>query len=139
MRGESPAERKARARRIVRRLGRAYPDAHCALHHRDAFELLVATILSAQCTDKMVNQVTPDLFARFPTAAGLADADPAELEPALRAIVVERSFSSAEPPPYEDGSRASRIAGAACACPAAPRSPRRSLPSSQSRHSVMIS
>jgi endonuclease-3 len=80
MRRESLAERKARARRIVQRLGRAYPDAHCALHHRDAFELLVATILSAQCTDKMVNQVTPGLFARFPTAAALADADPAELE-----------------------------------------------------------
>jgi endonuclease-3 len=80
MRRESPAERKARARRIVQRLGRAYPDAHCALHHRDAFELLVATILSAQCTDKMVNQVTPALFARHPDAASLADADPAELE-----------------------------------------------------------
>jgi endonuclease-3 len=80
MRRESLAERKARARRIVQRLGRAYPDAHCALHHRDAFELLVATILSAQCTDKMVNQVTPLLFARFSTAPALADADPAALE-----------------------------------------------------------
>jgi endonuclease-3 len=77
---ESVAEREARARRIVQRLARAYPDARCALHHRNAFELLVATILSAQCTDKMVNQVTPALFARFPTPAALADAEPAELE-----------------------------------------------------------
>ena len=80
MRRESLAERKARARRILQRLGKAYPDAHCALHHRDAFELLVATILSAQCTDKMVNQVTPALFERFPTAAALSDAEPGSLE-----------------------------------------------------------
>jgi endonuclease-3 len=77
---ESLAERKQRARRIVQRLAKAYPDADCALHHRDAFELLVATILSAQCTDKMVNQVTPALFGRFPSAAALAGADPVELE-----------------------------------------------------------
>ncbi len=77
---ESSAERKARARRILQRLAKAHPDARCALHHQNAFQLLVATILSAQCTDKMVNQVTPALFERHPTPAALADADPAELE-----------------------------------------------------------
>ena len=58
----------------------AYPDAHCELDHRSPLELLVATILSAQCTDKRVNMVTPALFARYPTAEAFADADPAELE-----------------------------------------------------------
>jgi endonuclease-3 len=77
---ESSAERKARARRIVQRLDAAYPAARCALQHENAFQLLVATILSAQCTDKMVNQVTPALFARHPTPDSLADADPAEIE-----------------------------------------------------------
>jgi endonuclease III len=64
----------------VRRLADEYPDARCALEHRDPFQLLVATILSAQSTDVMVNKVTPSLFARWPTAADLAGADPAELE-----------------------------------------------------------
>lgn len=77
---ESAAERKRRARRIVRRLERAYPDAACALAHQDAFQLLVATILSAQCTDKMVNRVTPELFARYPDARSMAEASPAQLE-----------------------------------------------------------
>lgn len=57
-----------------------YPDATCALDHRNAFELLTATILSAQCTDARVNLVTPALFARFPTPEDLAVADPAEVE-----------------------------------------------------------
>jgi endonuclease-3 len=77
---ETAAARRARALWINRLLARAYPDAACALHHRDAFELLVATILSAQCTDKKVNQVTPGLFARFPTPEAMAAAKPAELE-----------------------------------------------------------
>jgi endonuclease-3 len=77
---ESAAERKGRVRRILRRLDRAYPDARCALRHEDPFQLLVATILSAQCTDKMVNQVTPELFARWPTPAALADAPPSDVE-----------------------------------------------------------
>lgn len=64
----------------MRRLADEYPDARCALEHRDPFELLVATILSAQSTDVMVNKVTPSLFARWPTAADLAAADPVELE-----------------------------------------------------------
>ena len=61
-------------------LARTYPDAHCALHHRNAYELLVATILSAQCTDERVNMVTPELFLRWPTPAALARADRRELE-----------------------------------------------------------
>lgn len=81
---ESAAARAARAREIVARLKRAYPDAHCALHHRTPYELLVATILSAQCTDARVNQVTPALFARYPTPADLAKADPADVESMIR-------------------------------------------------------
>jgi len=61
-----------------------YPKADCALHHRNPFELLVATILSAQCTDARVNLVTPELFARWPTAFALAKAGPAELEGVIR-------------------------------------------------------
>ena len=76
----SQAERKARARKIVARLERAYPDATCALHHSSALELVVATILSAQCTDARVNMVTPALFAKYRTAADYATAEPRVLE-----------------------------------------------------------
>ena len=69
---------------ILQRLHAAYPDAECALHHRNAFELLVATILSAQCTDERVNMVTPTLFARFPTPEAMAGADREELEGLIR-------------------------------------------------------
>lgn len=69
---------------IIRRLGLAHPDAECALHHRNAFELLCATILSAQCTDERVNQVTPELFARYPTPEAMAAADRTELEEVIR-------------------------------------------------------
>jgi endonuclease-3 len=80
-----PARRRplARARKISDRLAAAYPGTAselCALSHRDAFELLVATILSAQCTDERVNMVMPLLFARYPTPADLAGADRSELE-----------------------------------------------------------
>jgi endonuclease-3 len=81
---ESQAARRARAREIVKLLEQAYPDAACALEHQSPFELLVATILSAQCTDKMVNQVTPRLFARFPDPRALANAKPAEVERILQ-------------------------------------------------------
>ncbi len=74
------AERKARARKIIARLKKEYPDATCALHHTSALELVVATILSAQCTDARVNMVTPQLFAKYPTAADYAAADPRVLE-----------------------------------------------------------
>jgi len=74
------AQRKARARKIIARLKREYPDATCALHHSSALELAVATILSAQCTDARVNMVTPHLFAKYRTAADYAAADPRVLE-----------------------------------------------------------
>ncbi len=74
------AERKARARKIIARLKNEYPDATCALHHTSALELVVATILSAQCTDARVNMVTPQLFAKYRTAADYAAADPRVLE-----------------------------------------------------------
>src|SRR5215510_134573 len=66
--------------KILRGLQQEYPDASCALNHQDALQLLVATILSAQCTDVRVNLVTPALFARYPTTADLADARLPELE-----------------------------------------------------------
>jgi len=74
------AERKTRARKIIARLKKEYPDATCALHHTNALELVVATILSAQCTDARVNLVTPPLFAKYRTAAAYAAADPRVLE-----------------------------------------------------------
>ena len=69
---ETPDERKRRARKILRRLDRDYPVAECALRHRNAWELLVATILSAQCTDARVNKVTPELFAAYPSVQEMA-------------------------------------------------------------------
>ncbi|MBI4607047.1 MAG: endonuclease III [Planctomycetes bacterium] len=80
---EPTAERKARARKTLDGLKALYPDADCALHHRSAYELLVATILSAQSTDALVNKVTPALFERYPDARALAKAVPAELEAAI--------------------------------------------------------
>ncbi len=71
---------KRRATKVAKGLAAIFPDAECALIFRNPFELLVATILSAQCTDKMVNQVTPALFGRFPDADSMARAEPAELE-----------------------------------------------------------
>ena len=72
--------RSARAKKIMARLKREYPDATCALHHKSALELVVATILSAQCTDARVNIVTPHLFAKYRTAADYAAADPKVFE-----------------------------------------------------------
>lgn len=69
-----------RIRRLLRELKRLYPDVRCSLHHETPFQLLVATILSAQCTDARVNLITPALFARFPDPQRLAKADLAELE-----------------------------------------------------------
>jgi endonuclease III len=77
---ETEAERRGRVRRIIARLEKAYPDATCALHHKSALELLVATILSAQSTDARVNMVTPALFAKYKTAEDFARADPRVLE-----------------------------------------------------------
>ncbi|UDY36021.1 endonuclease III [Dermatobacter hominis] len=75
-----PRTPSGRARVTNERLALEYPDALCELDHRNAFELLAATILSAQSTDARVNLVTPTLFARYPTPQDLAHADPAELE-----------------------------------------------------------
>lgn len=76
---------------LFARLQRAYPDAHCALDHESAFQLLVATILSAQCTDARVNMVTPALFAKYPNAQALADAEQEELEEVIRSTGFFRS------------------------------------------------
>jgi len=70
---KNAAERQARLKEILVRLDRMYPNATCALHHRNPFELLVATILSAQCTDKRVNEVTPGLFEKYPTPVDFAN------------------------------------------------------------------
>lgn len=87
-----PRGAKARALVVVDRLKDMYPDAQCALKHTDAFELLCATILSAQCTDERVNMVTPALFARYPTPVALAGADTEELE----AIIQSTGFFHAK-------------------------------------------
>ena len=76
--------KKARAIEVFARLKRAHPDAHCELDHETPLQLLMATILSAQCTDKRVNTVTPSLFKRFPTALALADAKQEELEEMIK-------------------------------------------------------
>ncbi len=83
-RRESAVALRARAGRIVEALHDLYPGATCSLDHRGPLELLVATILSAQCTDERVNQVTPSLFARYGAAADYARADLAELQAAIR-------------------------------------------------------
>ena len=79
-----PRTPAGRARETNRRLTLEYPDARCELDHRNPFELLAATILSAQCTDAWVNMVTPALFARYPLPEDLARAEPAELEEIIR-------------------------------------------------------
>jgi len=81
---ESKAARAERAKTILSRLKREYPEARCALDHGDAYQLLVATILSAQCTDARVNLVTPVFFARYPSPEVLARADPGEVEETIR-------------------------------------------------------
>src|SRR5947209_15678511 len=75
---------RGRARRIVRLLAKLYPDAKCALDHESPLQLLIATILSAQCTDVRVNLVTPALFAKYRDAAAYANADLADLEALIR-------------------------------------------------------
>jgi endonuclease III len=75
-RPKTAAERKERLEEILQRLDRMYPNATCALHHTTPWELLVATILSAQCTDKRVNEVTPGLFAKYPTPEDFAAVRP---------------------------------------------------------------
>ncbi len=83
-RPKTAAERKARVAEILQGLDRMYPDVTCALTHRTPWELLVATILSAQCTDKRVNEVTPGLFAKYPTLADFAAVRPEVLAKDIR-------------------------------------------------------
>jgi endonuclease-3 len=83
-RRESASARSCRAEAIVRTLCEAYPDSHCSLDFASPFQLVIATILSAQCTDKRVNIVTPELFRRWPDAAALAGATQRDLEAVIR-------------------------------------------------------
>jgi endonuclease-3 len=79
-----PRSPRGRTREVARRLAEEYPEALCALDHRNPFQLLVATILSAQTTDVRVNMVTPELFRRYPKPADLAAADPREVADVIR-------------------------------------------------------
>ena len=81
---KTAAARQARVAEILSRLDRMYPEAICALLHRNPWELLVATILSAQCTDKRVNEVTPALFAKYPTPRDFAAVRPEVLADDIR-------------------------------------------------------
>jgi endonuclease III len=81
---ESKQAKQQRTKQIIAGLMAAYPDAHCELDHSNPLELLIATILSAQCTDKRVNLVTPTLFKKYPTAGAYAVASAAELEQAIK-------------------------------------------------------
>ena len=81
---ESLRRKRERVAEIIRRLHAEYPDARCSLDHEGAFQLLAATILSAQCTDERVNEVTPRLFERWPDAGQLAGARPEEVEDVIR-------------------------------------------------------
>jgi endonuclease-3 len=89
---KTPAKKKAkydpldpkRLSELFARLDATYPNAVCALHHKNAWELLVATILSAQCTDVRVNMVTPELFSLYPTPQSLANARPEQIEPIIK-------------------------------------------------------
>jgi endonuclease-3 len=90
-RAGAPASPRERLREILRILGRTYPDAHCELRFSTPLELLVATILSAQCTDARVNQVTQSLFMTYRSAADYAGADPATFEQEIRSTGFFRS------------------------------------------------
>src|SRR5438093_10592238 len=81
---ESIKAKSARVKKISSSLQKAYPDAHCELNHSNPLELLIATILSAQCTDKRVNIVTSELFKKYKSAADYAKADPAVLEQEIK-------------------------------------------------------
>jgi endonuclease III len=91
----SPTKTAAETRRILAKLETQHPDADTELHFTSAYELLVATILSAQCTDERVNQVTPALFRRYPDARALAKASTDELEPQIQSTGFFRAKSSA--------------------------------------------
>src|SRR2546427_12330964 len=88
---ESRDAKRIRAKKIVRELKKAYPDAKIALDFTNPLELVVATILAAQCTDERVNVVTPELFKKYPTARHYARAEPAALEQEVRSTGFFRS------------------------------------------------
>src|SRR5262245_46161005 len=91
-RSVSPLTRmRRRVRRILNGLARLHPDATCPLHFDGPLQLLVATILSAQCTDRLVNKVTPSLFARYPDAQAFAEAKQEELEQMIQSTSFFRS------------------------------------------------
>ncbi len=88
---ESLDDRKARAKRLYKGLKKTYPEAECALIHETPFQLLVATILSAQCTDERVNSVTPNLFAEYPTPESMAEATQEDIETIIKSLGFFRS------------------------------------------------
>src|SRR6266436_7175718 len=90
---ESIKAKPARVKKIIAKLHKTYPDAHCELNHSNPLELLVATILSAQCTDKRVNLVTAGLFKKYRTAADYAKANPVELEQDIKTTGFYRNKS----------------------------------------------
>ncbi len=87
-------DRRSRVRKIIRRLKKEFPKAECALHHDSAFQLLVATILSAQCTDVRVNMATPELFRKYPDAAELSRATQAAVEKIVKPLGFFRNKAS---------------------------------------------
>ncbi len=91
MKKETKEEKKHRSLEIAERLGHSYPEIRVPLHHRNNYELLVATILSAQCTDEMVNKVTPELFRRYPSPNDLAAAPQSEIEKLVRRLGLFRA------------------------------------------------
>lgn len=91
MKQETIKEKKQRIGAIAARLAQSFPDIRVPLHHRNPYELLVATILSAQCTDEQVNRATPDLFRRYPEPKNLAEAPVGELEKHIRSVGLFRS------------------------------------------------
>ena len=90
---KTKAGKAERARLVLARLQAIHPDAHCELDHANAFELVVATVLSAQTTDVAVNKATPGLFARYPDAKAMAQAEPTDLEPLLSTLGMYRQKS----------------------------------------------
>jgi endonuclease III len=88
---ETLEEKSARAKEVAARLARAYPEVECPLAHDNVFQLLVAVILSAQCTDAAVNKVTPDLFRRYPTPLALSAASQADIESLIRILGLFRA------------------------------------------------
>lgn len=92
---ESKRARLARTADLLARLAERYPESRCSLDHESPFQLLVATVLSAQCTDALVNRTTPGLFARFPTPAALAAAALDEIEDAIRQVNFYRTKAKA--------------------------------------------